>query len=147
MKAPAPRDCMLQTEPGARLHPTAGGPRGPSQSGFTLMEILIALAVLSIVAVSAVKAGGNAINNLIYLQQQTFGHWVALNKAAELELAPVGWEQEERQGTAHLADRRWSWAYEIHDTPEPAMRRVEIEVWHDERTGEPVALLTLYRRR
>lgn len=128
-------------------YPAYSGRRALSQGGFTLMEIVVALAVLSIVAVSAVKAGGNAVNNLIYLQQQTFGHWVALNKAAELELAPAGWEREERQGTAYLADSRWLWAYEINDTPEPAVRRVEIEVWPDERAGEPVALLTLYRRR
>lgn len=116
--------------------------------GFTLMEILIALAVLSIVAISAIKASGNAVNNSHYLKEQSLGHWVALNKAAELELALPGWEQEKREGTAFMADRQWFWAFEVHDTPEPEMRRVELAVWSGQKKeGSPVAVLTMFRRR
>jgi len=117
------------------------------QRGFTLMEILIALAVLSIVAISAVKASGNAVNNIHYLKQQSFGHWVAMNQAAELELAPPGWEREKREGTALMADQQWFWAFEVHDTQEAGIKRVEFSVWPEERQGEPVAVLTMFRRR
>ncbi len=115
--------------------------------GFTLMEIVIALMVLSIVAISAVKAAGNAVNNIHYLKQQTFAHWVAMNKATEIMLAPTGWEQEKNSGAALMADAQWPWSFSVHDTPEAAIRRVEILVWSEGKRGEPVATLTLHRRR
>ena len=112
------------------------------------MEILVSLAVLSIVTISAVKASGNAVNNIHYLKHQSFGHWVLLNKAVELEMAPPGWEHEKREGTDLMADRQWFWAFEVHNTQEAGMRRVELAVWPGERRdGEPVALLTMFRRR
>lgn len=119
-----------------------------SERGFTLMEIVIALLVLGIVAVSAVKASGNAVNNLLYLKEQTFAHWVAMNKATEIILAPPGWESEDRSGSAMMAGARWPWSFAVHDTPEAGIRRVEIEVRPDRgRQGEPAAVLSLYRRR
>ncbi|OGR00127.1 MAG: type II secretion system protein GspI [Deltaproteobacteria bacterium RIFOXYD12_FULL_55_16] len=118
-----------------------------AKNGFTLIEILIALAVLSIVAISAVKASGNAINNIYYLKQQTFAHWVAMNKAAELELAPQSLEQEKKEGLAMMADKPWGWAIMAHETSETGLRRVEILVWAEKRQGEPAARLTMFRRR
>ncbi|MFH7327106.1 type II secretion system minor pseudopilin GspI [Desulfurivibrio sp. C05AmB] len=117
------------------------------QKGFTLMEILIALAVLSIVAITAVRASGNAINNTLYLRQQTMAHWVAMNKAAEILLAPAGWEREENSGTALMADDQWPWRFSVHDTPEAQMRRVEILVWPEGGQGEAAAMVTVYRSR
>lgn len=116
-------------------------------NGFTLIEILIALAVLSIVAISAVRASGNAINNIHYLKQQSFAHWVAMNKAAELELAPPNWEQAEREGSVVMANKQWLWAVKVNETPDAWMRRVEIMVWAAKRQGEPAARLTMFRRR
>ncbi|MFH7320070.1 type II secretion system minor pseudopilin GspI [Desulfurivibrio sp. D14AmB] len=115
--------------------------------GFTLMEIIIALLVLSVVAISAVKASGNAIGNIHYLKQQSFAHWVAMNKAAEISSGPAGWESWERSGTAMMADLQWVWSFSVHDTPEAGMRRVEIEVRPEGGRGEPVAAITLFRRR
>lgn len=115
--------------------------------GFTLMEIIIALLVLSVVAISAVKASGNAIGNIHYLKQQSFAHWVAMNKAAEIALAPADWEGGESSGTALMADAQWPWSFSVHDTPEAGIRRVEIEVWPEGSRGAPVAVITLFRRR
>jgi general secretion pathway protein I len=115
--------------------------------GFTLLEILIALVVLSMVGITAVKASGNAVNNILYLKQQTFGHWVAMNKAAEIELAPLGWEREAGSGTQVMVGAQWPWAVTIHETPDPDMMRVEVAVWAGGEEGEPVAVVTMYRSR
>lgn len=112
-----------------------------------MIEIVIALLVLGVVAVSAVQASGNAVNNLLYLKEQTFAHWVAMNKAAEITLAPEGWESDPAGGTAMMAETEWRWEVEIEDTPEPEMRKVEIRVHPEGRQeGEAAALLILYRR-
>lgn len=130
-------------------HEASGSGVPQNEGGFTLMEIVIALLVLGIVAVSAVKASGNAVNNLIYIKEQTFAHWVAMNKATEIILAPPGWEgDEENSGSAVMAGARWPWNFTVHDTPEAGIRRVEIEVRPEGgQRGEPAAVLSLYRRR
>ncbi|ADH86924.1 type II secretion system minor pseudopilin GspI [Desulfurivibrio alkaliphilus] len=119
----------------------------PGEKGFTLIEIVIALLVLGLVAVSAVQAAGNAVNNLFHLKEQTFAHWVAMNRAAEITLAPAGWERDPSSGSAMLADIEWSWEIEIKDTPEPEMREVAIRVWPaGGEEGEAAAVLTVFRR-
>jgi len=116
--------------------------------GFTLIEILVALAVLSIAALTALRASGNAVNNIHALKQQSFAHWLALNKSAELELASSAWEQGKMEGTELMANQRWYWRAAVHETPEPEMRRVELSVWPgDNEKGEPAARLTMLRRR
>ncbi|MDZ7641018.1 MAG: type II secretion system minor pseudopilin GspI [Desulfurivibrio sp.] len=117
------------------------------QRGFTLLEIVIALLVLGLVAAAALRAAGGAIDATFYLRQQTFAHWVAMNQAAELTLAGEKWESRERSGSALLAGERWPWSFEVHETEEEEIARLEIEVWHDRQEGEPLTLLTVFRRR
>jgi general secretion pathway protein I len=112
--------------------------------GFTLLEILVALAVLSLVALAAVKASGNAVNNALYLKQQTLAHWVAMNKGAELELAEQWLAVGSRSGVAVMADTPWPWVVTGQQTPDRDIRRAEIAVWAGREEGEPLATLTVY---
>lgn len=113
-------------------------------SGFTLFEILIALAVLSLVSLAALKASGNAVNNLLHLKKRTMAHWVAMNKNAEMELAGTWSEVDKGEGTEEMADTRWYWSITGHQTPDQNFRRTEIAVWQDSKKGEPITTLTAY---
>jgi general secretion pathway protein I len=115
-----------------------------SSRGFTLLEILVAVAVLSLVAAAAIKTSGNAVNNVLYLKQQTMAHWVAMNKAAELELTGQWPDANTRTGVETFADGQWPWAITGHDTPDPDMRRFEIAIWANSNEGEPLATLTVF---
>jgi general secretion pathway protein I len=132
---------LTGANPWARLS-SAGSSR--SSRGFTLLEILVALAVLSLVAATAIKTSGNAINNVLYLKQQTMAHWVAMNKAAELELTEQWQDANTRTGVETLADGQWPWAITGHDTPDQDMRRFEIAVWANSDAGEPLSTLTVF---
>lgn len=112
--------------------------------GFTLLEILVALAVLSLVALAAVKASGSAVANAVYLRQQTLAHWVAMNKAAELELADEWPAIGSNSGVEVMAETRWPWVAIGQQTPDPDIRRAEISVWAGREEGDPLATLTIY---
>jgi len=75
--------------------------------GFTLLEVLIALAILAIVMVSAIKITADNINNLWYLENKTLAAMVASNHAVQLRLAID--KPETLDGWDEMAGRRWYW--------------------------------------
>lgn len=123
----------------------------PKQSsGFTLIEILVALAILGIVMVSVVKNTAVTVSNAGYLRDRTYAHWVAMNKAAELQLARQWPDQGQEQGEVDLANRSWRFIAVLTETSDPDVRRVTISVSRAEdlmETPQPLATLVLYLAR
>lgn len=119
------------------------GARSAPHSGFTLIEVLIALAVLAISMVALIQAGGARAEHVGYLRDRTLATWVAADRIAELRLA-AGWPGTgARDGEFEMAGRTWLWNAEIGETPEPAVRRVEVAVRLDE-DAEPLARVAGY---
>ena len=116
------------------------------QRGFTLLEILVALAVFSIVALTALTNNNVMIDNSRYIQDKTLAHWVAMNKAAELQLAGNLVKKGGEKGVAVMAGRRWNWQAMGKNTPDPDIQEVDIQVISaDDVGGSPVKTgLSLY---
>lgn len=109
-------------------------------TGFTLLEVLVALAVLALALAAAISAAAGYVGNQAYLQERTLAHWVARNVLIEMQLERPWPGTGERDDTARMADMDWKWQATIEATPEKDIRRVKIDVWlgeDDER--EPLA--------
>jgi len=98
------------------------------QQGFTLIEVLIALAVLTISMTALIQAGGTRADHVGYLRDRTLAHWIASDRVTELRLAEDWPSTGTREGETEMAGRSWFWRAEIRETPEPAVRRVEVSV-------------------
>jgi general secretion pathway protein I len=121
------------------------------QKGFTLLELLVALAILSIVALTALKNNSSMIDNASYLQDKTLAHWVAMNKVAELRLAEQLVVNDGQDGKTVMAERRWNWQVTGKATQDPDIQLVNIEVWSEmsdksemSDRGTPLARLSMY---
>ena len=112
--------------------------------GFTLLEVMMALSIVSIALVAIIGLMGNYVRNLQGLQEQTFAHWVAMNRAVELQLADA-WSEtsKEKKGEDETSLFPMRWIQSASETPYEQMRKVEIEVY-DQRGGEPLTRLTTY---
>ena len=65
-----------------------------NHKGFTLIEVLIALAILAIALTAVIEATSKNIQNTLYLQNKTIASWVGLeiiNEAKINFLTPVSY--------------------------------------------------------
>lgn len=110
-------------------------------SGFTLLEVLVALTVLAVGLAAIIKAGGENVRNTAYLKERTLANWVAVNKATELR-ASRAWPAVGRQkGTVIMAEREWRWesnvtAFKVEGAGGEDVRQVEIKVFAEDRDSE-----------
>jgi general secretion pathway protein I len=111
--------------------------------GFTLLEVLVALAILGIALMAALKSSGVVVRNATGLKERTFAHWVAMNRAAELELQATGLELGTSLGRAEMANHTWYWTVATTKTPDPAIRHAVITVAREEQ-GAPLATLEVF---
>jgi general secretion pathway protein I len=109
-------------------------------SGFTLIEILVALAVLAIALSAAWSTLGAAAQTTGALRERMLARWVAEDKLAELELRQEWPALDTKEGDAEMGDRKFHWVQETGVTPVAKMRRVELAVMLP---GSKVALVRL----
>lgn len=112
-------------------------------NAFTLLEILVALAILSIAMVTAVKNTGALISNTEYLKKKTLAHWVAMNKAAETKLSGRSgvWTES---GDEKMADTAFHWEMDVERTEVDGINRAVIQVRAEKQEQQPYSVVTVY---
>lgn len=120
------------------------------QAGFTLLEVLVAVAVLALAMGVFISGSSRYADDAGYIQSKTLALWVARNHLVELQLQEP-WPDEGRDdGEVSMGGREWLWRSEIASTPDPRVRRAEVEVFSNPEAGrlapeaDPIARLTGY---
>lgn len=97
--------------------------------GFTLLEVLIALAILAVALAAAVRATSAATDSTGELKARLLAGWVAQNRLAEHIARRSFPAAGDNEGVAEQARTRFRWVETVSDTPNPAFRRIEIRVF------------------
>lgn len=114
-------------------------------TGFTLLEVIVALAVAAVGLAGVIKvAGGNAYNAQ-HLQQKTLAQWIAMNRISQLrarkEFPPIGSANGKMTFTDELEAKQgdwWYWKQETVKLPltfpglENELRQVTVTIYKDE---------------
>ncbi len=100
--------------------------RGPG--GFTLLEVMVALAVVSLGMLAAFTTISQSTTNAIRLQDKTMANWIALNRLAEMRLEDKFPDTGRADGDVEFAGAQWRWYTEVSDTEVEALRRVDVTV-------------------
>ena len=96
--------------------------------GFTLLEIMVALAVLALAMGAVIKAAADYTDNQSYLRDRTMTAWVARNVLVQHQLENQWPRVGERKGTLQMGGREWQWLANISQTEEEQLRRIDVEV-------------------
>ena len=96
--------------------------------GFTLLEIMVALAVLALAMGALVKTSSDYTSNQTYLRDRTMTNWVARNVLAQHQLENQWPRVGERKGTLEMGWQEWEWLAKISKTDEEKLRRIDVEV-------------------
>lgn len=100
------------------------------RSGFTLVELLVALAVFSLAAMALLNLLGENTRSAARVETRTLGGVIAENLAVEAMIDPRLVEGE-TNGAVPLAGRQWRWSRSVQGV-EAGMLRIDIRVSTDE---------------
>lgn len=96
--------------------------------GFTLLEVIVALAVLAIALAAVIKGVAANVDNMSYLRDRTLAHWVGMNKIVESQVRGDWPAPAKTEGKTSMAEREWYWKITMEKTPDPEVRRMAVEV-------------------
>jgi len=112
--------------------------------GFTLIEVLIAIAILAVALAATSRAASVAIDGAFETKYRLLATWVAQNRAAELRARRVFPNAGATKftttqgGVTLLVDEL------VSETPNPTMRRVDLAVADARDPGRVLTHLTAY---
>jgi len=115
------------------------------QRGFTLLEVMVALAVLAI-GVSSLFLGMVQYNrNALSLKERTIAGWVARNLVAEQQLTKPWPNIGDKHGEEEMADQTWYWKYKVSKAGDSNdIRRIDVEVRFKENDEKPLVSYFAY---
>jgi len=96
--------------------------------GFTLIEVLIALVIVSLVLAAAMRAGGTLIVTQDALRRATLAGWSADNRLAEIRLARSFPAVGTSESPCPEADLVLVCVVEVRATPDVSVRRIDVRV-------------------
>jgi general secretion pathway protein I len=107
-------------------------PRNPrSNAGFTLIEVIVALAIVVIGMAALLSTLTSSASTIVYLRDKTFANWVAENQIATTRLAAQARNQapqtgNDSSGDVDFAGSKWHWQQKIIAAELPGMVRIEV---------------------
>lgn len=104
-------------------------PPRPKTAGFTLVEVLVALAILAIALAAVLRAMGQAIDLSTDLRERTLALWVAEERATAHQLKRDFPALDTTEGTMEFGGREWRWRERVSAVVQIAdLRRIDIEI-------------------
>lgn len=98
------------------------------QAGFTLIEVVVAMAIVALGLMAVFRVVNDTVNNAAYLRERTFAAWIADNRLAEMRLAAELPSVDETEGRVEFAGQPWRWTATVSQTPVANLRRIDVRV-------------------
>ena len=115
--------------------------------GFTLLEVLIALTIISLSLGALISTSGSQASSAGYLKQKTIAHWVAMNEITQLQIENDFPGKGDSKGSTEMAGIEWYWTRTVKETEDENSRQVEIKIYLDEARESSLTRLIGYLSR
>ena len=101
--------------------------------GFTLVEVLVALAVVAVALMGSLRAVGALAESAAELRLRTLAQWSAENRLARIRIEAEWPAPGRRSSVCPQAGVELTCEEEVFQTPNPFFRRVEVSVFDAQR--------------
>ncbi|MBU2870322.1 type II secretion system minor pseudopilin GspI [Colwellia sp. E2M01] len=98
------------------------------KQGFTLIEVMLAMAVFAVAGVALLGVADNNYRHISLLEDKMFANWVASNQLVEASLNSSWPPKNNKKGEVELAGRTWYWQQKVIKTASSDLQSVVIEV-------------------
>lgn len=119
-------------------------PNKKSEAGFTLLEVMLAMAIFAIAGVALINAATNNFGHMGNIEEKMFANMVATNQMVELSIDQTWPPKDKKKGDVEMAGRQWFWLQRVVKTADEKMRSVIIEVRSAKDQEKPVVELMTY---
>ena len=113
------------------------------QQGFTMVEVLVALAIIAVALVASLRAVGMLATDEAELHRRLLAGWSADNALAQLHLARQWPELGTTTFDCPQGNLPLTCTQRVSATPNPTFRRVEVSVTTPGRAGNLAQLVTV----
>ncbi|WP_409553361.1 type II secretion system minor pseudopilin GspI [Aliiglaciecola sp. M165] len=113
-------------------------------SGFTLLEVMLALLIFALTGTAIMKAATDHLNGVSQIEDITFATWVANNRLTQLNIYTTWPPKDNEKGSEVMAGRTWYWQQKILKTPDEDLLGIEISVGTEEDYERTVTSVTSY---
>ena len=96
--------------------------------GFTLVEVLVALSVLSIAVVALVKVQGESAAAASATRARLYAQIVAENRLVETVTTPDALIAGTTTGDVRLGPQSWTWTQDVAETGDREITRIDVSV-------------------
>jgi general secretion pathway protein I len=113
------------------------------QRGFTMIEVLVALAIIAVALAASVRAVGSLATGEADLHRRLLAGWSADNELAQLRLSHVFPDIGSRSFDCSQGNLKLVCTQRVTATPNPIFRRVEMFVSTPGRSGNLAQMVTV----
>ncbi len=100
-----------------------------SHKGFTLLEVIVALAIVSVALGTLLSAANNSVRLSSKIQLRIIAQWVAENKASELRLNKNRLSSGVQSNEITMLNRKWLIKTVISSTPDKQVKQINVNVF------------------
>ena len=115
--------------------------------GFTLLEVLVALTIISLSLGALISTSGSHAGSAGYLKQKTIAHWVAMNEITQLQVEKAWPGKGDTKGSTQMAGAEWYWTRTVKETEDENALQVEFKIYLDEERESSLTRLIGYLSR
>lgn len=111
-------------------------------SGFTLLEVMVALSIVAIGLIAAFNGIIQMAHSTSVLRERALADWIAMNQITEIRVSGDFPDVGRFDGNAEFVGRDWRWEAQISETGVDGMRRIDMSVAYEETPQDIVTIMT-----